>query len=71
MKIFLIRHGESICNTEENFTLGLPDHKVYLTDKGKQQAHNSAQNGQLCCSIASLIAWIPSGELPTKVFPSQ
>ena len=43
MKIFLIRHGESICNTGENFTLGLPDHKVYLTEKGKQQAHNSAK----------------------------
>lgn len=43
MRIFLIRHGESICNTGENYKLGLPDHKVYLTDKGKEQAHISAK----------------------------
>ena len=38
MKIFLIRHGESIQNTKENYELGLPDHKVYLSEKGKSQA---------------------------------
>lgn len=38
MKIFLIRHGESVQNTKENYTLGLPDHKVYLSEIGKQQA---------------------------------
>lgn len=44
MRIFLIRHGESICNTGENYKLRLPDHKVYLTEKGKQQAHHSASH---------------------------
>lgn len=34
MKIFLIRHGESMQNTKENFDIKLPDHKVFLTDKG-------------------------------------
>jgi 2,3-bisphosphoglycerate-dependent phosphoglycerate mutase len=38
MKIFLIRHGESMQNTRENDILKLPDHKVYLTDKGRQEA---------------------------------
>ena len=37
MRIFLIRHGESIQNTYENFD-NLPDHKIYLTQKGEQQA---------------------------------
>lgn len=44
MKIFLIRHGESICNSHENFKLGVPDHKVYLTEKGVEQAYKSAQS---------------------------
>ena len=38
MKLFLIRHGESMQNTKENQLIGLPDHKVYLTNKGKEQA---------------------------------
>ena len=38
MKIFLIRHGESMQNTKENYKIGLPDHKVYLTDQGKKEA---------------------------------
>ena len=38
MKIFLIRHGESMQNTKENYNIGLPDHKVYLTEKGKEEA---------------------------------
>ncbi len=38
MKLFLVRHGESIQNTKENYQLGLPDHKVYLSEKGKRQA---------------------------------
>ena len=38
MKLFLIRHGESMQNTKENYSIGLPDHKVYLTEKGKEEA---------------------------------
>ena len=38
MKMFLIRHGESMQNTKENYSIGLPDHKVYLTEKGKEEA---------------------------------
>ena len=37
MRIFLIRHGESIQNTHENFE-NLPDHNIYLTEKGVKQA---------------------------------
>ena len=43
MKIFLIRHGESIQNTKENFTLKLPNHKVYLSDKGKEEADGTGK----------------------------
>ena len=43
MKIFLIRHGESIQNTKENYSLRLPDHKVYLSEKGKVQAHDAGK----------------------------
>lgn len=38
MKIFLIRHGESMQNTKENYEKRLPDNLVYLTEKGKKQA---------------------------------
>lgn len=38
MNIFLIRHGESMQNTKINESIKLPDHKVYLTEKGKNQA---------------------------------
>jgi len=41
MKIFLIRHGESIQNTKENYKIGLPDHKVYLSKNGKIQAQKA------------------------------
>lgn len=37
MRIFLIRHGESIQNTRENYD-NLPDHKITLTQKGLSQA---------------------------------
>ena len=28
-------------NTKENYRIGLPDHKVYLTEKGKQEAYEA------------------------------
>lgn len=43
MRIFLIRHGESIQNTGENEEFGIPDYKIYLTEKGKEQAKQSAE----------------------------
>lgn len=41
MKLFLIRHGESMQNTKENQILRLPDHKVYLTENGKNEAYEA------------------------------
>lgn len=41
MRLFLIRHGESMQNTKENSILRLPDHKVYLTEKGKIEAYEA------------------------------
>ena len=43
MRIFLIRHGESISNTGENYVARIPDHLVSLTEKGKQQARESGK----------------------------
>ena len=43
MKIFLIRHGESMQNTKENYSIGLPDHKVYLSERGKDQAKQAGE----------------------------
>ena len=43
MKIFLIRHGESMQNTKENYSIGLPDHKVYLTEQGKEEAKKAGE----------------------------
>ncbi len=38
--LFLIRHGESMQNTKENYKIKLPDSKVYLTEKGKEEARD-------------------------------
>ncbi len=43
MHIFLIRHGESISNTGENYVKRIPDHLVSLTENGKQQARENGQ----------------------------
>ena len=43
MHIFLIRHGESILNTGENYVKRIPDHLVPLTENGKQQARESGE----------------------------
>lgn len=39
MHIFLIRHGQSISNSGENYEARIPDHLVPLTELGKQQAY--------------------------------
>ncbi len=39
MKVFLIRHGESIQNIGKSE--GIIDPDIYLTDKGKEQAYNT------------------------------
>ncbi len=38
MRIFLIRHGESLTNSGENFKLKLKDPIIPLTERGKRQA---------------------------------
>ena len=41
MDLYLIRHGESKQNTRENYSVGLPDHKVELTETGIRQSHDA------------------------------
>ena len=41
MRIFLIRHGESISNAGENFVNRVPDHLVPLTENGHNQARET------------------------------
>ena len=43
MHIFLIRHGESISNSGENYVRRIPDHLVTLTDRGKEQARRNGE----------------------------
>ncbi len=43
MHIFLIRHGESVSNTGENYVKRIPDHLVSLTDNGKEQARENGK----------------------------
>ena len=38
MRIFLIRHGESIANNGENYEKRIPDHLVTLSEEGRRQA---------------------------------
>lgn len=40
--IFLVRHGQSVGNVDKNVYLTVPDYKVELTDKGKEQAEKAA-----------------------------
>ena len=39
MKIFLIRHGESVTNVGDNYVSRVPDHLVALTENGVAQAN--------------------------------
>lgn len=43
MRIFLIRHGESTCNSGDNYVSRLPDHLVPLTEKGEKQAEEGGK----------------------------
>ena len=63
MKIFLIRHGESMQNTKENYTIGLPDHKVYLTKQGKEEARLAGEflKNYICdnkIDISNSVMWV-------------
>lgn len=49
MHIFLIRHGESISNTGENYVNRIPDHLVSLSENGIRQAReNGRWLGEYC-----------------------
>lgn len=43
MDLFLIRNGESILDTKENYRLKVLEHKVYLTDNGVNQCHDAGK----------------------------
>ena len=36
--LYLIRHGESQANVDEEVYKSIPDHRIALTDKGQTQA---------------------------------
>lgn len=41
LRIFLIRHGESISNVDKKIHLSIPDHAIGLSEKGHVQADNA------------------------------
>lgn len=43
-KIFLVRHGESQGNINKKLYRTVPDWKIELTEKGKEQALKAAKN---------------------------
>ncbi len=43
MRIFLIRHGESVANAGGNYEQRLPDHLVSLTENGMRQAREAGK----------------------------
>src|SRR5688572_6545354 len=42
-RIYIIRHGESIGNVDEKAYAKVPDNKIELTERGKQQASVAGQ----------------------------
>ncbi|CAN4092555.1 unnamed protein product [Withania somnifera] len=42
-RIILVRHGESEGNSDKKFYTTVPDHKVQLTEKGKEQARKAGE----------------------------
>ena len=65
--LFLIRHGQSMQNTGENNKELLPDHKVYLTEKGKIQAFKAA----ICLKDYCLVKGIDLSTAKLYVSPYQ
>mmetsp|Transcript_8158 Transcript_8158/g.15139 ORF Transcript_8158/g.15139 Transcript_8158/m.15139 type:complete len:401 (+) Transcript_8158:72-1274(+) len=45
-RIFLVRHGESIGNIQPEIYKSMPDHKIPLTDRGREMARNAGQKLQ-------------------------
>jgi broad specificity phosphatase PhoE len=42
-RIILVRHGESEANVDHSVYSKIPDNKISLTEKGKEQAHEAAK----------------------------
>lgn len=59
--IYLVRHGESIQNVGINEVKRLPDHAIYLTDKGHEQAERAGKflSSQLSSiSQHNMVMWV-------------
>lgn len=54
MNLFLIRHAESVQNTGETKQTKVPDHEVYLTEKGKTQATDCGLFLKNFCKVNNL-----------------
>jgi len=63
--LYLVRHGESIQNVGINHDLRIPDHAVYLTDQGKEQANAAG------IFLAALLAAQPTENIAMWVSPYE
>ncbi|MEH2937077.1 histidine phosphatase family protein [Lawsonibacter sp. JLR.KK007] len=62
-RLYLVRYGESIQNVGINQELRMPDHAIYLTEKGMQQASNAGK------FIAQHLDGVPSSNIVMWVSP--
>ncbi|MBD3261695.1 MAG: histidine phosphatase family protein [Candidatus Altiarchaeales archaeon] len=66
--IFLVRHGESVGNVDWDIHATVPDWKIHLTDKGKEQAERAAQ--KLHEDITSRLPYYLRDETPPRIYCS-
>lgn len=62
MRIFLVRHGESLANLDKNIHSSYPDHAIPLSDKGKEQAKIAG------LSLSSYLMDIDGNDANTSLF---
>lgn len=44
LRVFLVRHGQSLANEDPSFYTKMADHAVPLSDHGRQQAADAGKN---------------------------
>lgn len=59
VNLICIRHGQSLANVDKNIYLTIPDHKIILTDSGKQQASDLGRHLKKMYSETNVVIHSP------------